>query len=115
MLDETERGFLERIASLEACIAVAKAQVLADPIPHLRQMIDRCNLMMRVLEDVDYALSPDSVFDYWEQSADKITKPQDINGEAYLRCSRAKKVLREYRAGRYKQDFLRNQTSGGRQ
>lgn len=72
---------------------------MANPKPYLEDMAARCHELIKVLEDVEYALSPDAVFDYWDVNANKqqIPKPGDIQGEAFIRCNKAIEVLREYR------------------
>jgi hypothetical protein len=95
-----EEEFRSQVASIAAKIAIKEAQIMANPLKYLESMNKRCNEVLKVLQDVEYALSPDLVFDIWSEGAfDNQIKPIDIQGEAYLRCNAAKEVLRKYRAG----------------
>ena len=89
--------FRQRLAALQTRLAINKARVLSNPEPYLNDMSRRCNELLKVLEDVDYALSPDSVCD-WAMSREPPMRPMDVQGEAHIRCQAALKVLREYRS-----------------
>lgn len=89
----------EDLARLKAKVAIMDAKVMANPKPHLERMSSQCIELLQVIEDIERALSPDSVFDFWDKSADKdaFPLPVDINGEALIRCNAALAVIREYR------------------
>ncbi len=55
--------------------------------------------LLETLEKVEYALSPDCIFDFWDENCDKktIKDPGSIQGEAHIRCQKALEVLQEYR------------------
>tara|TARA_B100001989_G_C24224225_1_gene309391 strand:- start:103 stop:399 length:297 start_codon:yes stop_codon:yes gene_type:complete len=97
----SEREFRERLAKLRTLIAINDAKIMANPKPYLEDMSRRCGELLDVLEKVEYALSPDFIFDVWNECANKeaIQRPQDINGEALIRCNKALDVLREYKGG----------------
>lgn len=96
-MSDTE--FRQRLARLQALIAIKDAQLMANPKPHLEDMAKRCHELLTVLDEVEIALSPDCVFDFWDENADKaaIPRPTDIQSEAYIRCNKALDVLRKYR------------------
>lgn len=91
--------FRQKLAELTARIAIMDAQVMANPKKYLEEMSAHANRLIKVLDDVEYALSPDMVYDFWELNCDHsaIPRPQDLNGEAMIRCNAAKDVLRRYR------------------
>lgn len=95
-----DQEFRQKLARLQALIAIKDAQLMANPKPYLEDMAQRCHELLRVLEDVEYALSPDAVFDFWDANADKkaIPRPIGINGEALIRCNKALAVLHKYRS-----------------
>lgn len=97
-----DKEFRMMLADLTAKIAVKDAMVMANPKRYLEEMQDYCHSILKVLEDVDHALSPDVVFKFWDENCDKnqIPRPIDIQGEALIRCNAALKVLREYRYGK---------------
>jgi len=92
----------ERLAKLQALVAIKDAQVMANPKPYLEELAQECSEIFRVLEEVDRALSPAVVLEYWEENADKkaIPKPDDIQGEALVRCNKARQVIKSYWAFR---------------
>lgn len=96
-MSDTE--FRQRLARLQALIAIKDAQLMANPKPYLEDMGKRCHELLTVLDEVERALSPDCVYDFWDENADKaaIPRPTDIQGEAYIRCNKALDVLRKYR------------------
>ncbi|TNF08542.1 MAG: hypothetical protein EP323_01280 [Gammaproteobacteria bacterium] len=98
MSDDTE--FRKKLARLRALIAIKDAQLMANPKPYLEDMAKRCHELLKVLEEVDHALSPDYVFQVWDEQFDKnhVPRPQDIQGEALFRCNKALDVLRKYRS-----------------
>ena len=63
-------------------------------------MAKKCNELLQLLEEVEYALSPDSVFDFWDSGVDKtaIPRPSDLQGEALIRCNKALDLLHKYKA-----------------
>jgi hypothetical protein len=89
-----------RVAELKTKLAIQDARIMSNPRPYLNEMSKTIGELLRVIEEIDYALSPDAVFDVWSESADKrvFSGPADINGEALIRCNKALKVLREWRS-----------------
>lgn len=96
----SEKETREQLAKLRALVAIKDAQVMANPKLYLEDMARMCQELLDVLEAVDRALSPAVVFDYWEENADKdaISSPGDIQGEALIRCNKAREAIRQYRA-----------------
>ena len=92
----SEKEFREKLARLTALVAIHDAQVMANPKPYLEEMSKQCGKLLKVLEEVEYALSPDFIYDFWENQCDKgaIQRPQDIQGEALIRCNKALEVLK---------------------
>lgn len=91
------RSFDQRMARLTALVALGEAAFKADPLPVLRAAQREMIELRKVLDRVDHALSPDIVF---ETAEHLHVRPSNIQGEAYIRCEAAKKVLREYRSGK---------------
>jgi len=89
-------AFRQKLAELQTRLAIGKAQVLANPEPYLDDLTRRCTDLLKVLEDIDYALSPDCPVD-WAQSHNPPIKPMNLQGEALIRCNAALKVIRDYR------------------
>lgn len=90
----SEERFRLDLARLQAALAIADAQVMANPKKYLSRMSRHCVDLLDVLERVEHALSPDIVFDFAEE---RNMRPADINGEALIRCNAAKRVLRDYK------------------
>lgn len=88
--------FRQKLARLQAMLAINKAKVLSNPEPFINDLIERCTKLLQVLDDIDYALSPDCAFD-WAMSHEPPIKPVDLQGEALIRCDAALKVINEYR------------------
>lgn len=97
-----DKEFRMMLARLTAQVSINDAIVMSNPKKYLLEMREHCNSLLKVLDDVDRALSPDIVFDFWDENCDKkqIPRPIDIQGEALIRCNAALKVLREYRYGK---------------
>lgn len=97
----SENDFRQKLARLQTLIAIRDAQVRADPLKYLREMEGQCVELLKVLDDVKYALSPDCVFDFWQQECDgfQIRRPADIQGEALIRCNKALGILQTYQRG----------------
>lgn len=89
----SEEKFRQDLARLRAWIAIEEARIVSDPLPHLERMAEYCLELLRVLDAVKYALSPDIVFDY---AMERGMNPRDINGEAWIRCQEALTVLNNY-------------------
>lgn len=89
-----DKAFRELLSRLSAELAVRKALVLADPEPYLCQLSKHSERLLIALRDVEYALSPDVVFDV---ANDMGIRPIDFQGEALVRCNKAREVLRKYR------------------
>ena len=90
----SEEEFRQKLSKIQAQIATKNAMVMADPLRYLNDMSQHCSDLLNVLDKIEYALSPDIVFDI---AMDSSIKPQDINGEAYIRCTAALKIIREYK------------------
>jgi len=89
---------LEIMAKLMAMAEIKEAQIKANPIPYLAKAYEELAAAKECFEKIDYALSPDLVFEIANESAIKAT---DINGEEYIRCEKAKEVIREYMKGKW--------------
>ncbi len=78
---------------------VEDAQLMGNHEAYLGDMLKRYLRLLGVLDDIEYALSPDFVFDFWNENVDKdkIPRPTDLQGGAIIRCKKAMEVLREYR------------------
>lgn len=87
-------SFHESLATLIAKVATRKAMILANPEPTLDAMAQHIAKLMTVLRDVEYALSPDVVF---EVAIEEGIKPIDFQGEALVRCDKAQAVISKYR------------------
>lgn len=88
---------LEVMASLMAMAEIKEAQIKSNPIPYLEKAYEELAAARECFEKIEYALSPDIVFDV----ADGLNiKPTNINGEALIRCEKAKGVIREYMEGK---------------
>jgi len=72
-------------------------QIREDPVPFLNKAYDEMNKLRELLEKIDYALSPDYVYDC---SIELNLSQPDINTEAYTRCSKAQDLLDEYRSSK---------------
>ena len=94
-----EKEFRETFAKFQVMIATKNAQVMSNPLPHLQAMEERCSHLLQVLEKVEYALSPDIVFD---KATSMGIEPIDFQGEALLRCNEALKILLDYKRGKFK-------------
>ena len=90
----TDKELRELLAEFEARIATQKALVLAHPEPYLNRLAKYSGRLLRVLRDVEYALSPDMVFDVANEMG---IHPIDFQGEALVRCNKALEILRKYR------------------
>lgn len=99
--------FRQKLAEMTAKIAIMDAQLMANPKPYLVAMENYCIDLLETLEKVEYALSPDCVFDFWDENCNKkiIQRPNDIQGEAYIRCTKALEVLQEYRDKKANKDY----------
>lgn len=94
----TEKAFREKLARLHTLIAIKDAQLMANPKPYLEDMSRRCVELLNVLEQVEYALSPELVYDTWENGfKNVIPNPIDIQGEALLRCNAALDIIKDYK------------------
>jgi hypothetical protein len=90
----SDREMREMLAQLIAKLAMHKAMVLADPEPWLDKLAKHSGELLAVLREVEYALSPDMVFDTANEMG---IRPVDFQGEALVRCNKALGVLRKYR------------------
>ncbi len=95
----SDSEFRQKLSKLQAMLAIKDAQLMANPKPYLEDMAKRCDELLKVLDEVDHALSPDYIFEVWDNHVDKqkVSRPSDIQGEALLRCNKALEVLRNYR------------------
>lgn len=89
-----DKDLRELLAELTAKLATHKALVLANPEPYLDQLTKHSGRLLCVLREVEYALSPDMVFDV---ANERGIRPIDFQGEALVRCDKALAVLRKYR------------------
>lgn len=96
-MNDTE--FRQQLAKLKTQLAINDAKLMANPKPYLEDMGRRCSEVLKVLEEVEYALSSDYIFDVWNNNVNKqmIERPGDIQGEAYIRCTKALEVLDTYK------------------
>ena len=88
---------LEVMARLMAMAEIKEAQIKANPIPYLQKAYEELAAARECFEKIEYALSPDIIFDIAD---DSNIKPTNINAEAYIRCEKAKEVIREYMEGK---------------
>lgn len=87
---------LEIMAKLMAMAEIREAQIKANPIPYLEKAYEELAAARECFEKIEYALSPDIVFDV---AGESDIRPTDIQGEAYIRCEKAREVIREYMKG----------------
>jgi len=95
MTNLERRQLAEKIAKLQTNIAIKNAQIMANPEPYIIKMQKLCSELFEVLDQVEYALSPDYVFDFWDEQVDKnmIPEPGCLQGEAIIRCNKALEVI----------------------
>lgn len=95
-----EIEFRQKLSQLQAAIITKEAQINSNPLPYLKEMESRCCELLEVFEDIERALSPDMIFDFWESSCNKkeIPRPMDIQGEAYIRCNKALEIIGEFKS-----------------
>lgn len=88
-----------KLAEIRSALAIKDSQIVANPIPYLNEMSSRTNEILKLLDDVEHALSPDYIFDYWSAyvNKDMIPRPIDLQGEALLRCNKAIELIQNYR------------------
>lgn len=86
-------------AELSQKLAMLDEELGHDPKQYLFALEHYYIALLETLEQVEHALSPDCVFDFWGQNCNKkiIESAGDIQGEAYIRCQKALEVLQEYR------------------
>ena len=109
-MSETNREteFRQRVARLLSNLQIRKAQVLPNPEPYLNDLTARCVELVHVLDDTEYALSPDCAAD-WALSQTPPIELGNLQGEALIRCSAALDVLCKYRRGEYYDNLRRTQ------
>jgi hypothetical protein len=90
----SEENFRHDLSRLWAKVIIHDAQVMSDPITHMNRMIQHCAGLLEVLEKVEYALSPDMVFDV---AHEMNINQRNINGEALIRCNKALAILHAYK------------------
>ena len=83
----------EILNKLQVMIVMADVKLAEDPKPVLQDAYEELNKAKQCIESIHYALSPAVVFDLAEELD---LRPTDINGEAYIRCQKAKDVLTQY-------------------
>ena len=93
-MSELSEKHLEMLSTLITRCAVSRAQMLANPEPYLEKMATQMYELDKCLHAVQYALSPDVVFDFAEEHS--IVPVNSIQGEAHIRCEAALKVIREF-------------------
>jgi len=92
-----DKDFANRLAEFTSKRELARIRILSNPEPYIIDLTKRCGELLHVLRQIEYALSPDMVCDV---AFDMDIKPIDIQGEALIRCNRAKKLLEDYKHGR---------------
>lgn len=92
-MNDTE--FRMTLAKLQAAMATRKAQILANPEPYLRKLEEHSVRLLKVLDRIDYALSPDVIFD--TAMAMEID-PDYFEGKASLQLMKARQILSDYRS-----------------
>ena len=98
-LNDTE--FRMKLAELRTKMIIGDLEVKANPKKYLQEMSAYCNKLLKVLDEVEYALSPDIVFDV---ANNYDMRPMDIQGEAYIRCNKALEILSKYKREKYVKD-----------
>ncbi len=84
---------LEIFAKLQAMLAIQDVQIAVNPKPYLEAAYDELCKARDCFEAMQHALSPDIVF---EIATENDIRPTDIQGEAYIRCNAALKILNNY-------------------
>lgn len=90
----SERDFKTQLAELRIKLALSKAKVLSDPEPHINKLMGHCSELLKTMEEIEYALSPDIIFDV---AMANVMNPCDIQGEALIRCNEALRIIRKYK------------------
>ena len=85
--------FHEKLSRLQVMIAIQDAKIMADPLRYLDDMSSRCSAVLRLLEDVEWALNGHTIADYCAENA---IEPFTLQGEALVRCNAALNLIREY-------------------
>ena len=88
--------FRQRLAKLQTLISINKVKVLSNPEPYLNDLSDQVGKLLKVIEDIDYALSSDCACD-WAMSHNPPINIVDLQGESLIRCDAALKVIHEFR------------------
>ena len=97
-----DQYFKEMLARLQALIIINDARVMTNPKFYLDEMYQRSVELLKVFDEIEYALSSNYVFDYWDCNFNKdiVPRPIDVQGEALIRCNKALEVIGEYRHGK---------------
>lgn len=90
----SQEKFRQDLAKFHALVAISDARIMSDPLPHLNRMSEHCCELWEVLNKLEYALSPDFIFDYCQGTP---LEPSNIQGEALIRCNKALEILKEYK------------------
>lgn len=89
----------QALAGLRARVAINNARVRSDPLPYLMKADESITEVLMMLDDLERALSPDIIFDF---GLEMELRPQDIRGQDTIKLSAVRKVIREYREGKYR-------------
>ena len=90
---------LQIMARLRSQIAISDARMRSDPLPYLQEAHGLLSEAHGLLQDLEWVLDGMDSFDMISDIAPDI-KPIDFNGEALLRCQKAKKMIRDFQAKR---------------
>jgi len=96
------KEFHQKLAKLITINAIEEARIKSNTKHYLVDIDKKYIKLLKVLDDIEYALSSDSVFDYWSENKSEFSNPIDIQGEALIRCNKALKILGEYRGNENK-------------
>lgn len=93
-MSSIDKEYLEIMARLQTLAAISKAKIDADPKTHIKIISKRLIEMIELVERVEYALSPDLIFDIAQEAE---TKPANINAEALIRCNHALEEIHRFK------------------
>jgi len=91
---EGKKVSYEYLERLETKIILNDLKVMNNPKKYLDYMITNCVHLLKVLDKIEYALSPSAVFDFSEKNDIRV---EDVSGEALIRCNAALEVIRKYK------------------
>ena len=85
------------MARLQTQMAMQDARIRSDPLPYLQEAHRMVSEAHALLGELEWILGGHTTFDLIMEIA-PIMKPIDFNGEALLRISEARKMIREFQA-----------------